>query len=180
MSCDFHTTNKKILQAGWKQEKKEKEKLLAQAASVRKKREQILAKAEQESIKQKAQIEAQKNMKDIGKLERRLSVAMSKSDPSTMAALKGGISRSFGNSLEERKSFIAMKGTDNFAAGGLRQECECVMCLSEEISVVFLPCSHQVVCSKCNEVHEKGGMKDCPSCRTPILQRVNVRFAQPQ
>ncbi|KAJ0547264.1 putative transcription factor C2H2 family [Helianthus annuus] len=52
------------------------------------------------------------------------------------------------------------------------------MCLSEEMSVVFLPCAHQVVCTKCNELHEKQGMKDCPSCRGPIQQRVSVRYAR--
>ncbi|KAL0302939.1 UNVERIFIED_CONTAM: putative E3 ubiquitin-protein ligase [Sesamum radiatum] len=52
--------------------------------------------------------------------------------------------------------------------GGVKRERECVMCLSEEMSVVFLPCAHQVVCTTCNELHEKQGMKDCPSCRSPI------------
>lgn len=135
---------------------------------MRNKREQIQAKAEQESIKQKAKSDAQSK-----KLERIISEAMSKCDPSRKAAQKGGTFRSFGNSLMETK------GSDNFGAGSLRQERECAMCLSEESSVVFLPCAHQVVCSNCNEIHEKGGMKDCPSCRTPIAQRINVRFAQP-
>ncbi|GFP98618.1 putative E3 ubiquitin-protein ligase rf298 [Phtheirospermum japonicum] len=52
------------------------------------------------------------------------------------------------------------------------------MCLSEEMSVVFLPCAHQVVCTTCNELHEKQGMKDCPSCRGPIQRRVCVRYAR--
>ncbi|PON65733.1 43kDa postsynaptic protein [Parasponia andersonii] len=150
------------IEARWKQEKMEKDKLLAQAASLRKKREQILAKVEQESIKQKAQIDAFKKER----LERIFSKAKSRSGTSRMAELKRGTSTSFGNSTTERKR-------------GLRLERECVMCLSEEFSVVFLPCCHQVFCSKCNEIHEKGGMKDCPSCRTPILQRINVRFAEP-
>ena len=61
--------------------------------------------------------------------------------------------------------------------GDIRRDRECVMCLTEEMSVVFLPCSHQVVCAKCNELHEKQGMKDCPSCRTPIRRRIYVRSA---
>lgn len=57
----------------------------------------------------------------------------------------------------------------------VQRDKECVMCLTEEMSVVFLPCAHQVVCEKCNELHEKQGLKDCPSCRTPIHRRIHVR-----
>lgn len=70
-----------------------------------------------------------------------------------------------------------LKGnSEKFA--GVKRERECVMCLSEEMSVVFLPCAHQVVCAMCNESHEKEGMKECPSCRTAIQQRISVRFAR--
>nr|GLL41961.1 putative E3 ubiquitin-protein ligase RF298 [Ipomoea trifida] len=40
----------------------------------------------------------------------------------------------------------------------------------------FLPCAHQVLCKDCNTLHENQGMKDCPSCRTPIVQRIHARF----
>lgn len=62
--------------------------------------------------------------------------------------------------------------------GGVKRERECVMCLSEEMSVVFLPCAHQVVCTTCNELHEKQGMKECPSCRGAIQRRISVCFAR--
>ncbi|KAE8731559.1 hypothetical protein F3Y22_tig00002799pilonHSYRG00181 [Hibiscus syriacus] len=62
--------------------------------------------------------------------------------------------------------------------GVVKRERECVMCLSEEMSVVFIPCAHQAVCIACNELHEKQGMKDCPSCRSPIQRRINVRYAR--
>lgn len=60
----------------------------------------------------------------------------------------------------------------------VQRDRECVMCLSEEMSVVFLPCAHQVVCSTCNELHERQGIKDCPSCRTIIQRRISIRHAQ--
>lgn len=60
------------------------------------------------------------------------------------------------------------------AGASVRRERECVMCMSEEQSVVFLPCAHQVLCEECNEEHEKKGHKDCPSCRTAIVQRIKV------
>ncbi|XP_040382430.1 putative E3 ubiquitin-protein ligase RF4 [Oryza brachyantha] len=59
----------------------------------------------------------------------------------------------------------------------VRREQECVMCMEEEISVVFLPCRHQVVCVGCNQLHQDQGMTDCPSCRSPIKRRICARFA---
>jgi hypothetical protein len=56
----------------------------------------------------------------------------------------------------------------------VRRERECVMCMSEEQSVVFLPCAHQVLCDGCNQEHLEKGHKDCPSCRTSIVQRIKV------
>ena len=56
----------------------------------------------------------------------------------------------------------------------IQRDWECVMCMSEECSVVFLPCAHQIVCVKCNELHQKQGMTDCPSCRTTIQERIHV------
>ncbi|KAI3787666.1 hypothetical protein L1987_42292 [Smallanthus sonchifolius] len=55
---------------------------------------------------------------------------------------------------------------------------ECVMCLTEEMTVLFVPCGHQVLCAECNVVHEDNGMKECPSCRTPIQKRINCLFAE--
>ena len=77
---------------------------------------------------------------------------------------------------EPRASFISELVIDHSATGGVKREQECVMCLSEEMSVLFMPCAHQVVCKTCNELHEKQGMQDCPSCRSPIQQRIAVRF----
>nr|GMC46674.1 putative E3 ubiquitin-protein ligase RF298 [Ipomoea batatas] len=60
--------------------------------------------------------------------------------------------------------------------GGVKREWECTMCLTKATSVAFLPCAHQVLCKDCNMLHENQGMKDCPSCRTPIMQRIHASF----
>nr|GMD79675.1 putative E3 ubiquitin-protein ligase RF298 [Ipomoea batatas] len=62
--------------------------------------------------------------------------------------------------------------------GGLKREWECVMCLTEPNSVVFLPCAHQVLCTACNVLHQSQGMKDCP-LRMPIKKRIQARFVPP-
>ncbi|KAK6930072.1 hypothetical protein RJ641_004166 [Dillenia turbinata] len=176
----------------WLQEKKATEELLVQASSLKKEREQIGAsgKSKEDMIKLKAENNLQKYKDDIKKLELEISQLRLKADSSKIAALKRGIDGSYASKLGN-KSFPATKdsGTpyisemardflDNSNQGGVKRERECVMCLSEEMSVVFLPCNHQVVCTTCNELHEKQGMKDCPSCRSPIQQRICVRYAR--
>ncbi|KAH7517165.1 hypothetical protein FEM48_Zijuj09G0033500 [Ziziphus jujuba var. spinosa] len=177
------------IEARWKQNRLEKEKLLAQAASIRNEREQyeVLAKSEKDMIKQNAAKDIQKCNDDIRKLENKLSEMTLKYDKSKITALKRGATGSFGSCLpdiktmKENQSSCAFKKVLNFQGefgnGDLKRERECALCLSDEISVVFIPCAHQVVCTKCNEHHEKQGMKDCPSCRTLIQRRINVRYA---
>lgn len=177
-----------MLQGRLAKERAAKEKLLAQAASIKKEKEQLehRMKSEEDIIRKKAASDMQKYIEDIGKLEKELVDLKLKSDSEKIAALRernDGFSRttkSTPNMKANKKSVMSQTmvgGQDKFAAGRLRQENECVMCLSEEMSVVFLPCAHQVVCPECNELHEKQGMKDCPSCRTPIQRRVHARFA---
>ncbi|XP_030974296.1 putative E3 ubiquitin-protein ligase RF298 isoform X1 [Quercus lobata] len=181
------------LEAKWKQEEKGKEELLVQANSIRKEREQIEAstKSKEDMIKSKAEKNLQKYKDDIEKLEKEISQLRLKTDSSKIAALKRGIDGSYAsrltdirNGLDHQNSWapyisdVVRDFQDYSELGGVKRERECVMCLSEEMSVVFLPCAHQVVCTTCNELHEKQGMKDCPSCRSPIQRRVSVRYAR--
>ncbi|XP_061356246.1 putative E3 ubiquitin-protein ligase RF4 [Gastrolobium bilobum] len=161
-----------------------KEKILAQAASFRKEREQLEArtKSEEDMIRKKEANDLQKYVEDIAKLEEELGELKLNSESEKIAAFRWCIDE--GNDSFSRNTPTA-KGnwksnasqTMVLATGSLRREQECVMCLAEEISVVFLPCAHQVVCSECNELHEKQGMEDCPSCRTPIQHRIHAKFA---
>ncbi|GAB2220129.1 hypothetical protein Droror1_Dr00007772 [Drosera rotundifolia] len=182
------------LEARWKQEEKAKDEMLTQANSTRKEREQLeaSAKAKEEAIKSKAEFNLQKYKDDIQKLEKDISRLRLKMDSSKIAALRRGIDGSYVSKVTNLKFSTAVKEShalylsvmenelDDFSGtGGVKRERECVMCLSEEMSVVFLPCAHQVVCTTCNELHEKQGMKDCPSCRSPIQCRISARFGRP-
>lgn len=182
-----------MLQGRLAKERAAKEKLLAQVASIKKVREQLeqRMKSEEDMIRKKAATDLQKYVEDIGKLEKELVDLKLKSDSEKIAALRRCVEERNDSFSRTSKSTPNMKGIktsdtsqtvvscqDKVAARSLRQEQECVMCLSEEMSVVFLPCKHQVVCPECNELHEKQGMKDCPSCRTPIQRRIHARFAR--
>ncbi|KAL6955317.1 hypothetical protein U1Q18_031072 [Sarracenia purpurea var. burkii] len=180
------------LEAKWKQEEKAKNELLTQASSIRKEREQIQtsAKSKEDMIKHKAETNLQKYKDDIKKLEKETSQLKLKTNSSKIAALRRDIDGSYARRLTDVTnspspngsqmpyiSGIATKFKEYSGIGGVKRERECVMCLSEEMSVVFIPCAHQVVCTTCNQLHEKQGMKECPSCRGAIQQRICVRYA---
>ncbi|KAF3631049.1 putative E3 ubiquitin-protein ligase-like isoform X3 [Capsicum annuum] len=183
----------KQLEGKWKQEEKANEDLFRQASSIRKERERIetSARSKEDMIKLKAESSLQKYKDDIERLEKEISQLRLKTDSSKIAALKRGIDGSYASKLTDHKNaplpkdsqipYISTLVTDfeeYSQDGGVKRERECVMCLSEEMSVVFLPCAHQVVCMTCNELHEKQGMKECPSCRSLIQQRICVRYAR--
>ncbi|XVF72492.1 hypothetical protein PTKIN_Ptkin12aG0125500 [Pterospermum kingtungense] len=171
-----------------KQERMAKEKFLAQAASIKREREHLeaAAKVEENKIKLKAEKGMQKHGEKIKELENKSCELKMKLDSSKIAALRrsidGGNGQSSSINVGNRISSFSKGGVDikdYSGSRGLKQECECLMCLSEEKIVVFLPCAHQVLCVKCNTLHEKQGMKDCPACRTLIVWRVRARFVSP-
>lgn len=51
---------------------------------------------------------------------------------------------------------------------------ECMICMKDEVSVVFLPCAHQVLCASCNDNHVRKGRTTCPCCKVPVDQRIRV------
>ncbi|XP_047151644.1 MND1-interacting protein 1-like isoform X1 [Vigna umbellata] len=51
---------------------------------------------------------------------------------------------------------------------------ECVICGKYEVSVVFLPCAHQVMCASCSEEYGRNGKAVCPCCWVPIEQRIRT------
>ncbi|KAE8732519.1 Ribosomal protein S7e family protein [Hibiscus syriacus] len=171
----------------WKQERMTMEKFLAQAASIRKESEclEAAAKIEEDKIKMKAENDMQKYGEEIKKLENKLSELKMNVDSSNISALWRGTDGGNGqcSSVNEGHqipifSKRVINTNDYPRSRGLKRERECVMCLTEEKIVVFLPCSHQVFCVKCSELHRKQGMKDCPACRAPIICRIRARFAE--
>ncbi|KAL2236514.1 putative E3 ubiquitin-protein ligase RF4 [Sesamum indicum] len=169
-----------------KHEEKEKLKVVNQIDTVRRKiaEEDALLKVEADRVKQTAEMSMQKCEEDIKNLENMISELRLESDKSKIAALNVG----YGSCLagENISAFPGMhlpKITkrlavfqDNFGGDDVKPERECVMCMTDEIAVVFLPCAHQVLCGQCSVLHEKQGMNDCPSCRTTIKKRVSVTY----
>lgn len=152
------------------------------AQAERKEREQI--ETSTKSVENALRLEAENDLRrcknEICRLEQQIAQLQLIKD-SNIARLQWGADKSYASRLSHGQKNIntyilsTIIDLQESETDGLQREWECVMCLSEVRSVVFLPCAHQVLCVKCNELHEKQGMKDCPSCRTPIHRRVLIR-----
>ncbi|KAL3517525.1 hypothetical protein ACH5RR_020114 [Cinchona calisaya] len=182
---------KNQIEALWKQEEREKLKYHRQAELLKRETEQWKGqmKAEEDNMRETDERNTQQCVEYIKKLEKEISVLRLESESSRIAALLGGVDIGYSSGLIKSKIASGCRGfqvpkinkrlavfQDNFGAGSVKPERECVMCLTEEMSVVFIPCAHQVLCVECNVLHEKQGMSDCPSCRTPIQKRIPVRY----
>lgn len=51
---------------------------------------------------------------------------------------------------------------------------KCLICMKDEVSVVFLPCAHEVLCVGCNGDHEREAKTKCPCCGVQIEERIHV------
>lgn len=156
-------------------------------SSERKERGQIETslRSEENFLHLKAENDMQRYKSEIRALEQQISQLKVSLDASEAAAPKWGTDdktrplrlsegrKNGGNAQVLAKMAGAVALDLDF--DDIQRDRECVMCLSEEMSVVFLPCAHQVVCAKCNDLHDKQGMKECPSCRTLIQRRVCAR-----
>lgn len=169
----------------WRQEKKVKEEALAHADSEKRAKEQVeqSAKRREEALQRKSELESQKYRDEIQKLECEIArVKISSGLQPSMLRWENGSGNSSDNldtctieKLKRMNGRLLSEIADlQDSQKDIHRDRECVMCMSEEMSVVFLPCAHQVVCIKCNDLHEKQGLRDCPSCRTPIKRRIRV------
>ncbi|KAH0738684.1 hypothetical protein KY290_037389 [Solanum tuberosum] len=152
-----------------KQEEWVKQRFLQQADSLKAEREQlrVQGKVQRHNFREKVDRNMQKYKEEIQKCESEISQLRFQYERSKIVALKRGIPQ-----LTKGLAAYAESSDSNV----VKMERECVMCMNEQISVVFLPCAHQVLCEDCNVLHQKKGMDECPSCRTPIKERISVHF----
>ncbi|KAI5063820.1 hypothetical protein GOP47_0020490 [Adiantum capillus-veneris] len=164
-----------------RQEKKAKEEALALVEFEKRAKEQaeVAFKRQEESLQRKAEAESQCHREEVRRLQSEISHL--KTSLGLQPALTWSHSRpdiSHNCSAESYKQINARLLAEIVSLQNSQREIprdrECVMCMNEERSIVFLPCAHQVICIECNQLHVKHGRKDCPSCRTPIQQRIRV------
>mmetsp|Transcript_35258 Transcript_35258/g.44934 ORF Transcript_35258/g.44934 Transcript_35258/m.44934 type:complete len:139 (-) Transcript_35258:321-737(-) len=74
--------------------------------------------------------------------------------------------------LEKCVTILQKAKEDNAVKQRVQAEHSCVICMTESKSVLFRPCLHLCICSKCNlKVFEK-----CPICRSVIEEKIQGIF----
>ncbi|KAE9613102.1 hypothetical protein Lal_00027375 [Lupinus albus] len=66
------------------------------------------------------------------------------------------------------------KNMEDFSEKEVSGDRQCIICKKDEVSIVLLPCAHQVMCASCSEEYGRKGRAACPCCRVPIEQRIRV------
>jgi hypothetical protein len=72
------------------------------------------------------------------------------------------------------KLLLELDNLEDLSENEVSNNRECIICMKDEVSIVFLPCAHQVMCAKCSDEYGKKGKVACPRCRVQIQQRIRV------
>ncbi|XP_019156356.1 PREDICTED: MND1-interacting protein 1-like isoform X1 [Ipomoea nil] len=163
----------------WIKEQAAKEVALTQVEEERRLKEAAEAgnKRKQEALRLKIEIDFQRQKDDLQRLQQDLSrlksSALSAEQHHQSVRLTTGNSDGV-NAHGDIARLLHELDLENSAEKEVGCDRECILCLKDEVSVVFLPCAHQVVCANCNESYGKKGRAACPACRVPIEQRIRV------
>ncbi|KMT11715.1 hypothetical protein BVRB_5g106510 [Beta vulgaris subsp. vulgaris] len=170
-------TTQKEAEAKWKREVKYKEVAMTQVEEERRSKEATESnnKRKLEALRLRIDMDFQRHKDDLQRLEQELSrlkanaqLLIEPHDSSDAFATENP------EAAKDQGETIAklLRELDEPEKEG--SERECLVCMKEEVSVVFLPCAHQVMCANCGENYGKKGKATCPCCRCPIEQRIRV------
>ncbi|CAA0842223.1 RING/U-box superfamily protein [Striga hermonthica] len=170
----------KEAEAKWRQEQKARELALAQVEEEKRLKEVSEAnnKRKLEALRLKIEIDFQRHKDDLQRLEQEYA-RLKESAQSEVE--NQSINNSWTENVKPPKGgetiarlLHELDQTQEEKPSGCDRDC--MICMKDEVSVVFLPCAHQVICASCNEGYGKRGNKAaaCPYCRVPIEQRIRV------
>lgn len=169
------------LQLKWRQEVKAKELALTQVEEERHSKEAAEAsnKRKLESLRLKIEIDFQRHKDDLQRLEQELSRLKASTQftefqhpSSTLSTANFAGAKPQGETIT--KLLRELDNLEDSSEKEVNSDRECIMCLKDEVSIVFLPCAHQVLCASCSDDFGKKGRATCPCCRIPIEQRIRV------
>ncbi|GMJ16076.1 PP2CA interacting RING finger protein 1 [Hibiscus trionum] len=171
----------KETESKWKEELKAKELALAQLEQERRSKEAAEAsnKRKLEALRLKIEIDFQRHKDDHQRLEQELSRLKLSAQSTELNHQSDTLLTGKSEGAKPQGETIArllheldkQQDSSENEVGGDR---ECIICKKDEVSVVFLPCAHQVLCAKCNDSYGKKGKATCPCCRVSIEQRIRV------
>ncbi|XP_052170073.1 MND1-interacting protein 1 [Diospyros lotus] len=174
-------TAQKEAKVKWRQEQKAKELASAQLEEEKRLKEATEAnnKRKVEALRLKIEIDFQRHKDDLQRLEQELLRLKSSLQSTELHRQSEGISPANSDGTKPHGETIArllheLDKLEDSSEEEVGHGRECLICTKEEVSVVFLPCAHQVLCASCNNDYGKKGKATCPCCRVPIEQRIRV------
>ncbi|XP_056174201.1 MND1-interacting protein 1 [Syzygium oleosum] len=164
----------------WKQAKKEKELAQAQVEEEQRLKEAAEASSKRrlESLRLKIEIDFQRQKDDIKRLEQELSRLKMSASAQSADAHHGShaspAAKSEGGKPEGEAIARLLHQLELEDSPEVNRDRQCILCMKDEVSVVFLPCAHQVICANCSDSYWGKGKTTCPCCRVPIEQKIHV------
>lgn len=132
-----------------------------------------------EALRLKIEIDFQRHKDDLQRLEQELLRLKSSVDSTELYHQSNTVPLGKPEMTKPQGETIArllneLDKMDDSSEKGANCDRECIICLKDEVSIVFLPCAHQVMCASCSDGYGKKGKATCPCCRVPIEQRIRV------
>ncbi|XP_057421308.1 MND1-interacting protein 1-like [Lotus japonicus] len=129
-----------------------------------------------EALRLKIEIDFQRHKDDLQRLEQELSRLKASAQTAELHH-QSPMSGSEGTKPQRDTIAKLLQELDNLedmSEKEVSSNRECIICMKDEVSVVFLPCAHQVMCASCSDEYGRKGKAACPCCRVQIQQRIRV------
>ncbi|XP_024996560.1 MND1-interacting protein 1-like [Cynara cardunculus var. scolymus] len=165
---------KKTAEAGLRREQKARDLALTQVEEERRLKEAAEAniKRRHEALRSNIELDFQRYKDDLQRLEQELARIKTSTDPDQYSTYLPTPVSPYVSHPHGGETIARMLHELDDSDDGIDRAC--ILCLKDEVSVVFLPCAHQVLCVSCNDAYGKKGKAKCPTCRVPIEQRIRV------
>ncbi|XVF52383.1 hypothetical protein PTKIN_Ptkin05aG0014000 [Pterospermum kingtungense] len=173
--------DRKETESKWREELKAKELALAQVEEERRSKEAAEAsnKRKLEALRLKIEIDFQRHKDDHQRLEQelaRLKLSAQSTElnhqPDNLLTGKSEGAKAPGETIA--RMLHELDKLEDSSEKEVNCDRECIICSKDEVSIVFLPCAHQVLCANCNDSYGKKGKATCPCCQVPIEHRIRV------
>ncbi|KAJ6705988.1 hypothetical protein OIU79_010614 [Salix purpurea] len=165
----------------WRQGVKAKEQALALVEEERCSKEAAEAdsKRKLEALRLKIEIDFQRHKDDLQRLDQEFSGLKSAAESTELNNQSNALPSGKSERTKPQGDTIArllheLDKLENLSDKGAHCDRECMICMKDEVSIVFLPCAHQVICASCSDNYGKKGRATCPCCRVPIEQKIRV------
>ncbi|KAI4327262.1 hypothetical protein L6164_019745 [Bauhinia variegata] len=171
----------KEAEAKWREQLKAKEDASALVEEEQRSKEAAEAtnKRKLEALRLKIEIDFQRHKDDLLRLEQELSRLKASYQSAQLRHQSNSPPKSESEGAKPQRETIAkmlqeLDKLEDFSEKEVHCDRECIICMNDEVSVVFLPCAHEVMCASCCDEYGKKGKAACPCCRAPIEQRIRV------